>query len=183
MNLRPFLPLAVFAVIAVALGVGLFLNPRIIPSALIGKPVPEFNLAPVAGRANGFATADLKTGEPVLVNVFASWCVPCRIEHPLLMQVAKTGITIFGINQRDDRGGPWLDEYGDPYKRTGDDRNGRASIDWGVYGVPETFIVTGDGRIACKHIGPIMPQDMETKIKPALADLKAKGSTDKCSAG
>lgn len=183
MKFKTFLPLIIFAVIAVALGVGLTLNPRIIPSALVGKPAPEFALQPVKGRSAGLSTADLKTGEPVLVNVFASWCIPCRVEHPLLMTLAKEGVTIFGLNQRDPQGGEWLDEFGDPYKRTGDDRNGRASIEWGVYGVPETFIVTGDGRIACKHIGPIMPQDIVEKIKPALADLKARGTTDKCSAG
>ena len=182
MKLKTFFPLAVFALIALALGIGLYLNPRIIPSALIGKPAPTFALTAVKGRTAGFSTADLKGGEPVLVNVFASWCVPCRVEHPLLMDLAKKGVTIFGLNQRDAQGGEWLDEFGDPYKRTGDDRNGRTSIDWGVYGVPETFIITGDGHIACKHIGPVMPNDIRDKLLPALADLKAKGTTDKCSA-
>jgi cytochrome c biogenesis protein CcmG/thiol:disulfide interchange protein DsbE len=182
MKLKSYLPLLVFAVMAVALGVGLTLNPRLIPSALVGKPVPDFSLPPVKGRSAGLSTADLKSGEPVLVNVFASWCGPCRVEHPLIMALAKDGVTVHGLNQRDAQGGEWLDEFGDPYTRTGDDRNGRASIEWGVYGVPETFIVTGDGRIACKHIGPLMPHDIAEKIKPALADLKAKGTTDKCSA-
>jgi cytochrome c biogenesis protein CcmG, thiol:disulfide interchange protein DsbE len=184
MRLGYLIPLLVFLLIGIALAVGLTLNPREIPSALIGKPVPEFTLAPVQGRELGLSTADLKTGQPSLVNVFASWCVPCRVEHPLLMALQRDNLApIHGLNYKDDPAdvAKWLDQLGDPFTRTGADRNGRVGIDWGVYGVPETFVVDGAGHIRCKHVGPLTAWDMDNKIKPLLQDLKAgRASSVKC---
>jgi cytochrome c biogenesis protein CcmG/thiol:disulfide interchange protein DsbE len=168
------LPVATFAALAALLGWALTHNPREIPSALIGKPVPEFSLPPVQGRALGLSKADL-TGEVSLVNVFASWCAACRDEHPLFMQLkASGGVPIHGLNYKDqpDHAARWLDTLGDPYTRTGADRDGRVAIDWGVYGVPETFVVTKDGRIAHKHIGPLTSKDIEATILPLVRSLR-----------
>ena len=167
-------PVATFAALAALLGWALTHNPREIPSALIGKPVPEFSLPPVQGRALGLSKADL-TGEVSLVNVFASWCAACRDEHPLFMQLkASGGVPIHGLNYKDqpDHAARWLDTLGDPYTRTGADRDGRVAIDWGVYGVPETFVVTKDGRIAHKHIGPLTSKDIEATILPLVRRLR-----------
>ena len=177
MRLGTVLPIAIFAALAVALGVGLTLNPREIPSALINKPVPEFDLPPVPGKPLGLASRNLKEGEVVLVNVFASWCVACREEHPLLMELARTKrVALHGLNYKDAPRDAqrWLAEWGDPYGRTGADRSGRVGIDFGVYGVPETFVVDGQGHIVMKHIGPITPADLETKILPAVAKARAQ---------
>jgi cytochrome c biogenesis protein CcmG/thiol:disulfide interchange protein DsbE len=174
-RLAGYLPLAVFFVMAVFLGIGLTLNPRDIPSPLIGKPVPEFSLPPVKGRTLGLATADLK-GQVALVNVFASWCVACREEHPVLMDLGKKGIVpIHGLNYKDKPADAqaWLDELGDPYTRTGADISGRVAIDWGVYGVPETFVVDRNGVIAYKQIGPITPKALEETILPLIRKLQA----------
>ena len=174
MRLGFLVPFALFAAIAAALGVGLTLEPGIIPTALKGKPVPEFELAPVPGREAGLASVDLRAGKVVLVNVFASWCVPCRIEHPLITELSRSGIPVYGINYKDEpeNAARWLDTFGDPYARTGSDRDGRVSIDWGVYGVPETFVVDGQGTIVAKHIGPLSPADIEDKILPAIAGAR-----------
>lgn len=176
--LAGYLPLAVFFVMAVFLGIGLTLNPREVPSPLIGKPVPQFSLPPVQGRTLGLATADLK-GQVALVNVFASWCVACREEHPVLLELAKKGIVpIHGLNYKDkpaDAQG-WLDELGDPYTRTGADISGRVAIDWGVYGVPETFVVDRNGVIAYKQIGPVTPKVLEDTILPLVRKLQAGAS-------
>ncbi|MFC4174093.1 DsbE family thiol:disulfide interchange protein [Microvirga sp. GCM10011540] len=164
------LPVAVFAVLA-----GLFLvrlggeDPSRLPSALINKPVPTFSLPPLEGlTANGqpvpgLSNEDLK-GRVTVVNVWASWCAPCRQEHPLLVDLAKDpSIRVVGINQKDDPDNArrFLGSLGNPYAAVGTDRNGRASIDWGVYGVPETFIVGPDGTIRHKHIGPLTPENIE----------------------
>lgn len=173
-RLRYLAPLVVFVVLAVVLGVGLTLDPRKIPSPLIGKPVPEFSLPPVKGRIAGLASTDLK-GEVSLVNVFASWCVSCREEHPLFMDLRKRGVVpLHGLNYKDkpDDAARWLDELGDPYTRTGADLAGRVAIDWGVYGVPETFVVDRDGRIAYKHIGPVTPRVMSETLMPLIEKLR-----------
>ena len=170
-------PLAVFLVVGVFLAVGLTLNPREIPSPLIGKPVPEFSLPPVQGRALGLSSADLK-GEVSLVNVFASWCVECRVEHPFLMELSRSGIVpVHGLNYKDkpDDAANWLDSLGDPYTRTGADLKGRVSIDWGVYGVPETFVVDRDGRIRLKHVGALNWRLFDEKIRPLLDRLRQPG--------
>jgi cytochrome c biogenesis protein CcmG/thiol:disulfide interchange protein DsbE len=141
--------------------------------------VPEFVLPPVKGRALGLASADLRAGEVSLVNVFASWCVACKEEHPVFMQIKHAGLVpIHGINYKDrpQDVATWLDELGDPYTRTGADLDGRVSIDWGVYGVPETFVIDRDGHIAYKHIGPITPEVLERKLRPLIAELRAGGA-------
>lgn len=167
-------PIVVFLGIAVFLGIGLSLNPREIPSPLIGKAVPDFRLAPVKGRTLGLATEDLQ-GEVSLVNVFASWCVACREEHPLLMRLSRQGIVpIHGLNYKDapKDAADWLDRLGDPYTRTGADIDGRVGIDWGVYGVPETFVIDRNGHIVYKHIGPISARDWEEKMGPLVERLR-----------
>ena len=174
--LRPAMLLPVLAVAALigVLAVGLRHDPREIPSPLLGKPVPKFSLPPVLGRSLGLSSADLK-GEVSLVNVFASWCVACRDEHPVLMQMKKAGLVpIHGLNYKDrpDDAKKWLDEMGDPYTRTGADVDGRVGIDWGVYGVPETFVIDRDGRIAYKQIGPITPKVLDETLRPLIAKLR-----------
>ncbi|MBI4294302.1 MAG: DsbE family thiol:disulfide interchange protein [Betaproteobacteria bacterium] len=174
LRLVGYVPLFVFLVMGVFLGIGLTLNPREVPSPLIGKPVPEFSLPPVKGRALGLASADLK-GEVSLVNVFASWCVACREEHPILMQLSRSGtVPIHGLNYKDkpNDAEAWLNELGDPYKRTGADISGRVAIDWGVYGVPETFVIDRNGYIAHKHIGPISPKALNETILPLIKKLQ-----------
>src|SRR3990172_1123859 len=167
-------PLAVFLVVGVFLAVGLTLNPREIPSPLIGKLVPEFSLPPVQGRTLGLSSADLR-GQVSLVNVFASWCVACREEHPVLMGLREKGIVpIHGLNYKDkpDDAQAWLNQLGDPYTRTGADISGRVAIDWGVYGVPETFVIDREGRIVHKHIGPITPEALRDTIMPIINKLQ-----------
>ena len=171
------LPLIVFSFIVVAFAIGLTMNPREIPSALIGKPVPQFDLQPVKGRSAGLASGDLK-GEVSMVNVWASWCTECRMEHPMLMDLAKRNIApIHGLNYKDrpEDAQNWLEDLGDPYTRTGADIDGRVAIDWGVYGVPETFVVDRAGRIAYKHIGAINAKVLEEKILPFVRALKGTG--------
>jgi len=168
------LPLAAFAVLAAYLAVGLTRDPRAIPSALIDRPVPQFSLPPIEGTAGGFSTADLK-GKVQLVNVFASWCAPCRIEHPVLMRLAREyGLEISGINQKDKPAEAlaMLERDGNPFARVGADSDGRASIEWGVYGIPETFVIDREGRIRYRHVGPIMPQDLDGKILPIIRELQ-----------
>ncbi|MBO1908359.1 DsbE family thiol:disulfide interchange protein [Microvirga sp. 3-52] len=163
------LPGLVFVALVVLFGVQLTSgrNPAEVPSVLINKPVPAFNLAPLEGLvANGqpvpgFSNQDLK-GRVTVVNVWASWCAPCRQEHPLLVDLARDpSIRVVGINQKDnpDNARRFLGALGNPYAAVGVDPNGRASIDWGVYGVPETFIVGPDGTIRHKHIGPLTPEN------------------------
>jgi cytochrome c biogenesis protein CcmG/thiol:disulfide interchange protein DsbE len=172
------LPLLIFAGLAglfwYALHTG---DPARLPSALIGKPVPEFNLPPIedllAGGqpVAGFASSDLAQGEPTIVNVFASWCAECQVEHPLLMALSREpGIRLFGIDYKDDAASArrFLGRYGNPYSRVGVDGSGRTSIDFGVYGVPETYVVTGDGKIAYRHVGPLTEAAIKEKILPLL---------------
>jgi cytochrome c biogenesis protein CcmG/thiol:disulfide interchange protein DsbE len=166
-------PLIGFAGIAAAFAWGLTRHPEELPSALIGKPVPTFALPPVQGRKLGFSSADIK-GEVALVNVFASWCVPCRAEHPLLLKLAAARVVpIYGLNYKDapQDAAEWLDSLGDPYTRTGADRDGRVAIDWGVTGVPETFVVDANGIIAYKQIGPITQQLLDGTILPLVERL------------
>ncbi len=178
---RSFIPFLVFAVVAVALGVGLTLKPKEIPSVLVGKPVPDFSLPPIEGRELGLDSADLRSGEVHVVNVFASWCYPCREEHPFLMELAKTGdVNLSGINYKDkpDKVTKWLNELGDPFDRIGADHDGRVSIDWGVYGVPETFIVDGTGEIRLKILGPLNNQDRADAFLECLDQIKNGGTCE-----
>lgn len=172
MKLSTLVPLGVFAAIAIALFVGLSLNPRELPSALIDKPVPEFSLPPLTERGDDrrLGTADLRQGDVRIVNIFASWCGPCREEHPQLMDLQARGFILHGINYKDvpANAADFLAKLGDPYDKVGVDRTGRVSIDFGVYGVPETYIISGDGYVLYKHVGPLTPQDVSGKILPIL---------------
>ncbi|CAN0374440.1 unnamed protein product [Discosporangium mesarthrocarpum] len=174
------LPLAAFvAVIAVFAWLLLFAedgarDASTIPSALIGQPVPDFTLPPVdPSIPGGFATADLR-GEPAIVNVFASWCVPCLAEHPLIAALAKQGWRVYGLNHKDkpEDARRWLDTHGNPYTAIGADDDGRASIEWGVTGVPETFIVDAEGVIRFKWAGPLTPDLVANKLQPVLDTVK-----------
>jgi len=175
-----FVPIAVFLALAVLFLLRLFAGDASrLPSALIGKEVPVFSLPPVEGLENraGFSDADLRRGHVTLVNVFASWCVPCHQEHALFMQLASdpvlanSGVRIFGLAYKDEPENirRFLGEAGDPYQMIGADRSGRTAIDWGVYGVPETFIVRGDGRIAYKFVGPINEDSVRNVLLPQIA--------------
>lgn len=169
-----FLPLAAFLGLVIALAWGMTRNPSTIPSALIGKPVPQFTLPPVKGRTLGLSSDNLRS-EVSLVNVFASWCVACREEHPVFMQMKSENlVAIHGLNYKDqpDNAARWLNTMGDPYTRTGADINGRVAIDWGVYGVPETFVITKDGHIAYKHVGAVTPKVLEQKLLPLIRRLQ-----------
>lgn len=172
------LPLLVFAAIAGLFFLRLFAGDASrVPSALIGKPVPAFALAPVTGLDRpGLATADLKTGQVTIVNVFASWCLPCREEHPALMRLAQSGIRIVGIAYKDkpENTRRLLTTDGDPYKAVGADLSGRTAIDFGVYGVPETYVVKGDGTIAKKFVGPLTEDTIKRELMPVLADAPGK---------
>jgi cytochrome c biogenesis protein CcmG, thiol:disulfide interchange protein DsbE len=169
-------PLALFAAIAAALMLGLTRNPELLPSPLIGKPVPQFSLPPIQGRAAGLSNQDLK-GEVSLVNFFASWCVACQAEHPLFMRLAAEGLVpVHGIDYKDrpeDTAG-WLARLGDPYTRTGADLDGRGAIEWGVYGVPETYVINRKGEIAYKHIGAVTERDLSGVLLPLVRRLQAE---------
>lgn len=172
------LPVILFLALAALLYSGLFRDPRLVPSPLVGKPAPEFELPAVQGRELGLATSDLR-GDVTLVNVFASWCVACRDEHPLLMQLKRHDIVpVHGLNYKDkpDEAERWLEAFGDPYTRTGADVDGRVGIEWGVYGVPETFVIDREGNIAYKHIGPIDERALRDTILPLVQKLRAAGS-------
>jgi cytochrome c biogenesis protein CcmG/thiol:disulfide interchange protein DsbE len=166
------IPIGLFAALAIAFAVGLGLRPDIVPSPLIDHDAPKFTLPPLPGRGDGgLSSADLTGDGPVLVNVFASWCIPCRAEHPQLMALARDhGVRIHGINHKDkpDDAIAWLAQLGDPFTKIGADITGRVSIDWGVYGVPETFVVDKAGRIRFKHVGALMADDVTDKILPVL---------------
>lgn len=150
-------------------------DPNFVPSALIDKPAPETTLPPIeGGTLPGFSAEDLK-GQVTVVNVFASWCVPCRDEHPVLVELAQTGVPIYGLNQKDaaENALSFLNELGNPYTRIGADKDGRASIEWGVYGVPETFVVNAEGIITYKHTGPISQASLESSVLPAIEAAKS----------
>lgn len=170
MRFKYAVPLLVFLAVAGALFLGLFLKPAEVPSALVGKPVPEFTLPGLREGEPGFSSADLKKGQVTIVNVFASWCVPCRVEHPQLMELQKTGVSIYAIAYKDraDAVENFLGTLGNPFTALGNDNLGRASIEWGVYGVPETYVVSGDGQILLKHVGPIMEDDIRKKFMPVI---------------
>ncbi len=173
-RLAYFIPAIVFGVIA-----GYFLwgldpdrDPREIPSVMIDKPVPEFELAPIEGmKGPGLAAADLRNGQVTLVNFFASWCVPCRVEHPILTElVERDGVRLVGINYKNEpeEARAWLAELGNPYAQIGADTSGRAGIEWGVYGLPETFVIDKQGRIRYRHVGPIDARALKWEIRPTL---------------
>ena len=168
------IPLGVFLVLLTFLFLGLGLNPREIPSPLIDKPAPQFKLAQLQDPTRTLATGDMK-GQVWLLNVWASWCVSCREEHPLLVALGKTRLVpIIGLNYKDEAsaGMKWLSTNGDPYNLSIVDRDGRVGIDFGVYGVPETFVIDKNGTIRYKQIGPVTAAALEQKIMPLVRDLQ-----------
>lgn len=173
-RLLVLLPILGFIGLTAVFVAGLNFDPHLVPSPLIGRRVPRFALPPAADHKRGLSSADLK-GRVTLVNVFASWCVACRDEHPLLLALKGQGIVpIEGIDYKDTPADAarWLSAMGDPYNRIGADASGRVAIDWGVYGVPETFLIGPDGHIAYKQVGPITVQVLEHKILPLVAQLR-----------
>jgi cytochrome c biogenesis protein CcmG, thiol:disulfide interchange protein DsbE len=168
------LPVALFAAVIGAFVLGLRHDPSHITSVLINKPLPAFAL-PAVRDNQGLASADFK-GEPMLLNVFASWCVACREEHQMLLQLKQQGVVIQGLDWKDEAaaGARYLAENGDPYIRAGNDLSGRTGIDLGVAGVPETFVVDGRGRVRYKFIGPIDADDWENTLKPMLQRLRSE---------
>lgn len=170
MRLGFLLPLAVMAVLLMVLGVGLRLDPTKVPSPFIGQPAPLLIAEDFDGRL-----VTLDEG-PLLVNYWASWCTPCLVEHPLLMHLAGEGVRILGVNYKD---GPeaaqaWLRRHGDPYSVVARDPQGRNGLEWGVYGVPETFLIGADGRVLYKHAGPLDARIWARHFAPLLA---AEGQT------
>ena len=169
----PFLiPLALFVALAGLLYVGLERNPGLVASPLVGRTIPAFVLPGVRGDG---LRSEMLAGEPSLLNVWASWCAACRVEHPLLLRIAAGGeVPVYGLNYKDERADAleWLRRLGDPYRSSGHDREGKVGLDLGVYGVPETFVIDGDGRIAHKHVGPIAERDWEGTIRPLLRRLR-----------
>jgi cytochrome c biogenesis protein CcmG/thiol:disulfide interchange protein DsbE len=174
-------PVSVFALLAVIFYRGLLDNPADVPSVLINKPVPVFTLSPIEGLdLPGLADGDLKKGEVTLVNVWASWCVPCREEHPLLMELASRGdLRVVGINYKDDpeNARRFLVTLGIPFTAVGADPNGRAAVDWGVYGVPESFLVDGQGTIRMKWIGPLTREALTKQIIPKIEEIRRGGGS------
>ncbi len=151
-------------------------DPRVLPSVLIEKPVPEFTLVALEGSGvSGFSDAELPSGQVVLVNVFASWCVPCRVEHPFLMRLSEDRVVpIYGINYKDKQADAvaWLAELGNPYAAIGADEHGRVAIDWGIYGVPETFVIDQRGVIRYRHVGPLSLDIVEKELLPLIRSLR-----------
>jgi len=174
-KLRYILPLAAFFLLAVFLAVGLTRDPREIPSPFIGKPAPAFRVAELHEPARMIAPEDMK-GKVWMLNVWASWCVSCRVEHPVLLDFArKNAVPIVGLDYKDQRedGLQWLQKLGNPYVASAFDEDGKIGIDYGVYGVPETFVIDKQGIIRYKQIGPVTPEALEAKILPLLKSLGA----------
>src|SRR3954463_5454566 len=173
---RVVITLAIFFALVALLAVGLTLNPREVPSPLVGKTAPAFELPLLADPQKSFASRDM-SGKVWLLNVWASWCVACREEHETLLELAKTrAVPIYGLNYKDERkdGLPWLAKMGDPYILSIQDLDGRLGIDYGVYGVPETFVIDKRGVIRYKQIGPVTPEIVKDKLLPLTAKLNAE---------
>jgi len=172
-HVRYLVPMGILLVLLYFLRAGLNLNPKEVPSPLIGKPAPAFALPRLDQPAQQISTADLR-GQVWMLNVWASWCVACRQEHPLLVQYSKQSkVPIYGLNYKDERaaGLKWLSDFGNPYTVSVSDRDGRVGIDFGVYGVPETFVIDKEGIIRYKQIGPLTPEVLRDTIEPLLRQL------------
>lgn len=172
---RFLLPLGIFLGLLVFLGIGLRLNPREIPSPFIGKPAPAFKLAQLHEPGKTISPQDM-AGQVWVLNVWASWCVSCRAEHPVLMDFAKANVVpVVGLNYKDGRddGTRWLREFGNPYLLSAFDNDGRVGIDYGVYGVPETFVIDKNGVIRMKYTGPLTPEAVAQKLMPLIKELKS----------
>jgi len=181
MRLLLFLPVALVGVLFGFFWWGLDpdRDPNAIPSVLISQPAPNFDLPPIEGtQTPGLSNADLaSTGEPVLLNVFASWCVPCKAEHVVLTRmVEQDGVRLMGVNYKDKPAdaAAWLAELGNPYERIGADVAGRVGIEWGISGVPETFVIDADGTVVYRYVGPIVDTGAVDKIKQALEEARAR---------
>ncbi len=173
--LRYLVPLAIFFILVAFLYRGLSLDPKRVPSPLVGKPMPEFSLPRLKDPAATLSDSDLK-GKVSVLNIWATWCVSCRAEHEVLLQLANTGsVDIYGLNYKDERtkAQQWLQQLGDPYVANAFDADGRTGIDWGVYGAPETFIMDKQGMIRHKHIGPLTVDALNSTILPLIAELQA----------
>lgn len=173
-------PLGLFVVLLGFLGVGLKLDPREVPSPLIGKPAPAFSLPRLDDPSRKLAKQDLM-GQVWMLNVWASWCVACREEHPILVEYAKRkSVPVYGLNYKDGRAEAqrWLANFGNPYDASISDTDGRVGIDFGVYGVPETFVVDKQGTVRFKQIGPITPDVLAEKIEPLLKKLQAENASN-----
>jgi cytochrome c biogenesis protein CcmG/thiol:disulfide interchange protein DsbE len=173
--LKFVIPLVVFALLAGFLAIGLTHDPREVPSPFIGKAAPQFRLEQLGDEKLAFTPADMK-GHVWLLNVWASWCVSCRVEHPLLVEMSRRHLVpIVGLNYKDTRGEgmQWLAKFGDPYALSAFDADGKVGIDYGVYGVPETFVIDKEGVIRYKQIGPITPEALEKTLLPLLKTLGA----------
>jgi cytochrome c biogenesis protein CcmG/thiol:disulfide interchange protein DsbE len=167
-------PLLAFAAIAAWFAVGLSRDPNVLPSALIDRPMPDFALPALAGTEAPALSDEVIRGRPALVNVFASWCIPCRAEHPVFMRLAREGrVAVYGIAYKDRAADAsnWLRSLGNPYAAIGHDESGRVAIDWGVYGVPETYVVDAAGNIRFRHVGALTPDVLERAIMPLLTRL------------
>ena len=172
---RFLLPLAIFVALVVFLAVGLKLNPREVPSPLIDKPAPAFELTRLDDPARAVRLEDLR-GQVWLLNVWASWCVACLDEHPVLLEFSRSrAVPIYGLNYKDEREAAiaWLRKHGNPYDASIVDAQGRVGIDYGVYGVPETFLIDGQGIIRYKHIGPLTAKVLTEKIVPMIGELRS----------
>lgn len=170
---RFLLPLIAFAVLVVFLAIGLTRDPRDVPSPLIGKPAPGFTLRQLNDPTKNVSSADMK-GRVWLLNVWASWCVSCREEHPVLVEFSKSGrVPIIGLDYKDQDadGRAWLASLGNPYTAVAVDADGRVGIDYGVYGVPETYVIDKQGIIRMKHTGPVTPDVLDKKILPLIESL------------
>ena len=169
---RRFMPLIVFVALVALLAIGLTLNPRLVPSPLIGKPAPTFNL-PLLLQDGSFSNEDL-IGHVTLVNVWASWCFACRQEHEVVKHLSRNGVRIIGLNYKDepDNAKNWLDKLGNPYKNIAVDYDGRIAIDWGVYGAPETFLIDQQGIIRHKVIGPLSDKEKYDALMAVMNTLK-----------
>ncbi|RKZ61282.1 MAG: DsbE family thiol:disulfide interchange protein [Gammaproteobacteria bacterium] len=169
--LRRFMPLIIFTVLVIFLAVGLTLNPREVPSPLIGKPAPEFEL-PLLLKEGSFSNKDL-IGHVTLINVWASWCFACRQEHEVVKHLSRQGVRIIGLNYKDEASDAkqWLAKLGNPYQAIAADRDGRIAIDWGVYGAPETFLIDRQGIIRHKVIGPLSDQEKFDALMAVMETL------------
>lgn len=173
MNKKYLIPILIFVPLVLLLGAGLKHDPREVPSPLIGKPAPAFTLSRLDDPTRHFSPADLR-GKPWLLSVWASWCGSCREEHPLLVDLAqRSDVTLVGLDYKDERADAqnWLRQFGNPYLLSVSDPDGRVGIDYGVYGVPETYVIDRTGVIRYKHIGPVSPDDIDKKLLPLLHSL------------
>ena len=173
-RLKLFIPLIIFLAVAPFLWRAIGHDPSVLPSALIGKPLPDFKLPTIEDENKMVTKADLMNGEPFLLNVWATWCVSCRVEHPYLLKLSQRGIAVYGLDYRDDRAEAtkWLERYHNPYKISLFDQDGDLVLDLGVYGAPETFLVDAEGIIRYRHVGVVNEEVWRSKLAPLFHSEK-----------